>query len=784
MPDTDRLNELLLEWEERRDGGQPVSAEELCRDTPELLPQLKARIQALESMDGMLDGGALPAPSAPTEARRPTADNTNHRKELARTFEASFHLPGYEILSELGRGGMGVVYKARQTTLKRLVALKTFLPGEQVRGEDLARFTVEAQSSGRLQHPNIVQVYDVGDSDGRPWFSLELVEGGTLEEKMELRRWSAKEAAQLIEILARAVHYAHARDVIHRDLKPSNILFAPLEGSSPSFSTSYGVPKISDFGLAKCLQAGGPRLTKKGTVLGTPSYMAPEQAAGKSDTISPATDVHALGAMLYELLVGHPPFDADSVYETLRQVIRNPAEPPSKFDPSIPAPLEQICMKCLEKEPARRYASAEELAEDLRRFTEGKSVKGAKGAAGFWRRHALKMGVLAVVAAVVAALFLLRPKEATFSPEQISRQATELRPPLLDAISKVRTPEGWIMCKVGPDANPKLDIEVWGHSQALADTLLGRQLRTDQVKTLATGLENPFLPGWPIEKDGIKFGWRAFPSADYTVAPPAMQTGLALTGAVLRPGLLSRERKQIALDNLRYTQQVLNLYRPERFTGSWNMFPRQKDPTLYSGAVTAMALQFLLELRRAELPWEDSEQKRDDLLAKTVKWIDEAFEPNSDPPGWREGRGFPIGDGLTLMLYSLRMRAETEAGIRMPPDMFDKVLPHLLRCESREWDHVSTQSFLWYPFQNFDGQEISRQQTIVIGWYRWALVTSVLWLERHKKHPASSHDVQSVNRVLGHLVMDIGEPIVNMNLVGWTFNAADDLHGLSSIPPP
>ena len=433
------------------------------------MPELQKRIKALQSMDGLLQGDATQA-AAPRQPTPPAATATPQPAvtvggDVHKTFEACFSLPGHEILGELGRGGMGVVYKARQTSLNRLVAVKTFLPGEDVRPDDLARFTREADSVARLQHPNIVQIYDYGECDGRPFLTLEFVEGGTLEEKMELRRWKPDEAAQTDRASGPRRSLRAPRGVIHRDIKPANILFATLIGSAPAFTTPCGVPKIADFGLARCLQAGGPRLTKKGTVLGTPSYMAPEQAAGKSDAISPATDIHALGAMLYELLAGRPPFDAESVYETLRLVIRVPAEPLRKFDPTIPEALERICMRCLEKEPAKRYPSAEDMAEELRRFRDGTS-SASGGGGSLWRRHALKIAAGVVLLAVILVLVFFRGSSNAISQAQVSQKAAELRPVLLNRLGESRLPNGWILCKVGPDKNPATDIEVWGHSQA------------------------------------------------------------------------------------------------------------------------------------------------------------------------------------------------------------------------------------------------------------------------------------------------------------------------------
>src|SRR5262245_30743190 len=265
-------------------------------------------------------------------------------------------LVGYEILGELGRGGMGVVYKARQTRLNRLVALKMILSGAYAGEAELARFRAEAEAVARLQHPNIVQVYEVGEQAGRPFFSLEFLGGGSFGRQLNGTPQPALQAATLVETLARAVHSAHQQGIVHRDLKPANVLL-----------TEEGVPKITDFGLAKQLDRQHAP-TASGAILGTPSYAAPEQAAGKSKAIGPATDVYALGAILYECLTGRPPFRAETPLDTLMQVVADEPVPPRRLQPRVSRDLETICLKCLHKEPRKRYASALDLADDLGRF--------------------------------------------------------------------------------------------------------------------------------------------------------------------------------------------------------------------------------------------------------------------------------------------------------------------------------------------------------------------------------------------------------------------------------
>ena len=280
---------------------------------------------------------------------------------LAATLAASMPLPdvpppervqvaGYEILGELGRGGMGVVYQARHVKLNRPVALKMILAGSHAGESELARFRAEAEAVALVQHPNIVQIYEIGEQDGRPFFSLEYVAGGSLAAKLNGTPLPARQAAQLVETLARTMQAAHDQGIIHRDLKPANVLL-----------TKDGVPKITDFGLAKQLGSAKGQ-TQSGAIMGTPSYMAPEQAAGKTREIGPAADVYALGAILYELLTGRPPFKAESAMETLLQTLEKEPLPPTLLNPKIDRDLETICLKCLQKQAADRYASASAVA--------------------------------------------------------------------------------------------------------------------------------------------------------------------------------------------------------------------------------------------------------------------------------------------------------------------------------------------------------------------------------------------------------------------------------------
>jgi signal transduction histidine kinase/serine/threonine protein kinase len=265
-------------------------------------------------------------------------------------------IPGYEILEELGKGGMGVVFKARQLGLNRLVALKVLRRTDlDARPEDSARFRTEAEAIARIDHPHIVRIYEIGEAEGAPYFSLEYCAGGNLATRQAGTSLSPMQAAPLVEKLARAVAAAHAAQVIHGDLKPANVLLTPS-----------GEPKISDFGLARRLDRDPRETTETSPILGTPSYMAPEQAAGQP--MGPAADLYGLGAILYELLTGRPPFRAWEAWETIRQVRTQEPVPPSQIHPRIPDYLEAICLRCLRKDPHQRFASATELAEALHRI--------------------------------------------------------------------------------------------------------------------------------------------------------------------------------------------------------------------------------------------------------------------------------------------------------------------------------------------------------------------------------------------------------------------------------
>ncbi len=312
---------------------------------------------------------------------------------------------GFEILEELGRGGMGVVYKARQINLGRLVALKMVLAGAHAGPAALARIRKEAEAVASLNHPDIVQIHDVGEAGGLPYLSLEFIDGGSLEQQMDGRPQDFTQVVWTIHTLARAIHAAHLQGIVHRDLKPANILL-----------TADGRPKITDFGLARRL-GDDSDLTRPGAIVGTPDYMAPEQACGQVHDAGPAIDQHALGAILYELLTGRPPFQAATPADTIEQVRTQEPVPPRWLRPKVPRDLETICLKCLQKEPHRRYPDAGALAIDLERFLEGRPILARPSSAfeqlGRWCRRNHRVAVLG--AAVLILLLTVATTSSVFA---------------------------------------------------------------------------------------------------------------------------------------------------------------------------------------------------------------------------------------------------------------------------------------------------------------------------------------------------------------------------------
>ena len=378
-------NEIVV----REELGETPSAEEYINRYPHLVEDIGLHFEVHRAIKGQ------------DLLETPRVCHDESVADLVLPVEALPHLEDYEVLGRLGSGGMGVVYKARHRRLRRHVALKMFRPGRLPSPRELVRFQTEAEAIARLQHPNIVQIFEVGRADGSPYLALELAERGTLADELLRHQFKPGAAAELIGTLARAVHHAHEHHIVHRDLKPANVLF-----------TRGGVPKIADFGLAKILQGDEdqPRdATRTGEPIGTPRYMAPEQAAGRGDGVGPATDVYALGTMLYECLTGQAPFASAGVVDTMDRIRHEEPLSPRRLQRSIPRDLETICLNCLHKEPGRRYASALALAEDLQRFANGEPIH-ARPTPGWervwkWSRRHPTHAALAAVGLLLVATF-------------------------------------------------------------------------------------------------------------------------------------------------------------------------------------------------------------------------------------------------------------------------------------------------------------------------------------------------------------------------------------------
>jgi len=318
--------------------------------------QAPENIHNLPTLSGQ---GAIPTGPEPPE---PPTIAYNQSPGAGAWIEPGKNFGDYEILKEIARGGMGVVYQARQISLDRIVAIKMILPGSCANPDDLARFRLEAEATAKLRHPNIVTVHEVGCINGQPYYSMDYIGGPSLSQRVAPGPLPGRIAARLMMIVARALHHAHIHGILHRDIKPANIL---LDGEDE--------PHVTDFGLAKRLGCDSGR-TRTGAIMGTPSYMSPEQADGKTKEFGPACDIYSMGAVLYELITGRPPFRSETPVDTIMHVLEREPAPPRLLNPKIDRDLETICLKCLEKNSKQRYASADALAADLNRYINGESI--------------------------------------------------------------------------------------------------------------------------------------------------------------------------------------------------------------------------------------------------------------------------------------------------------------------------------------------------------------------------------------------------------------------------
>jgi WD40 repeat protein/tRNA A-37 threonylcarbamoyl transferase component Bud32/tetratricopeptide (TPR) repeat protein len=424
---TDPLDEILAEYLLTVEQGREPSREELLARHPELAQELGAffeRRDRFRQLAGPLGLLATEPDEGTTDPQQTAPHGSTARPDRDLALPGAFG--DYEFLEELGRGAMGVVYRARQRSANRMVAIKMIRGGELASATDAHRFRNEAQIVANLDHPHIVPLYEVGEHDGQPFFSMKLVEGSSLAEQLPRYRADPRAAARLVIQVARAVHHAHQRGVLHRDLKPSNVLI-DVEGR----------PHVGDFGLAKRVEAD-TGLTQSGAIVGTPSYMAPEQAGSARGAVTTATDVYGLGALLYALLCGRPPFQGPTVLETLLQVRTCEPASPRAVNPQVVRDLETICLKCLRKEPERRYGSAEELAADMERYLAGEPIQGrpvgrTERTWRWCRRNPLAAALTAAVAlsllagTVIASYFAVQADRRARDQAEARQQADDAR---------------------------------------------------------------------------------------------------------------------------------------------------------------------------------------------------------------------------------------------------------------------------------------------------------------------------------------------------------------------
>ncbi len=420
-------------------------------------------------------------------------------------------VPGYELLALVGRGGMGRVYKAVHLGLGRTVAIKLLTATDD--DDQLARFREEARAVAHLQHPNIVQVFESGTVHGQPYFSQEFLEGGSLAAKLREGPLSPEAAATLLETVARAIHHSHKHGVLHRDIKPANILLA-----------ADGTPKVSDFGLAKRLDRE-TNLTRTGEILGTPAYMAPEQASGVANDVGPAADIYALGALLYELLTGRPPFQGPDALQTVMMVLTMDPVSPRALQPQVPKDLETICLKCLEKSPKKRYATADDLAEDLRRFLSGEAIVarpvGLSERSLKWaKRHkagAAFIGALVVLFAVTVAsavLLSIGYRDLDKANTELGQKNTELEQSNERLAKSQGETETMLNYALGT-----MDQYHFALSDRLKDLPQGQELRVEVLEQARTTLDGLFAvnPRRPLVWEYLMGGYDMLGNAQASI---------------------------------------------------------------------------------------------------------------------------------------------------------------------------------------------------------------------------------------------------------------------------
>jgi serine/threonine protein kinase len=427
-----RMDEALAEHIMRADAGKRFDRDELYAAHPDCAAEMRAYYEVSDRLYRLIESCGLSKEPVQDRALEETLVRTDTRPAARPSPSPTRTFGDYELIEMIAKGGMGVVYKARQRKLNRLVAVKMILAGQFADETDVERFYAEAEAAANLRHPNIVAIHEVGEFEGQHFFSMDFIEGQTLGDLVRENPLSARRAAQYVKTVAETMHFAHEQGFLHRDLKPSNVML-----------DRNGEPLIMDFGLAKKATGETSQLTISGAIVGTPSYMPPEQAAGRNDDVTARSDVYSIGAILYELLTGRPPFRATNPYETIKQVLELEPASPRVLNDGIPRDLETICLKCLQKEPARRYTSGQDLADELQRFLDGMPIRARpislpERAWRWCRRNPVLASAMAIAATgILVALIAvtgayIRTKAALAESDKSFRQA-------LDAVNELFT---------------------------------------------------------------------------------------------------------------------------------------------------------------------------------------------------------------------------------------------------------------------------------------------------------------------------------------------------------
>ena len=624
-----------------------------------------------------------------------------------------------------------------------------------------------------------------------------------------IRHW-----VELLRQLAEAAQALHDAGVVHRDIKPGNVML-----------TANGADAVlMDLGLAQLSDDTHGRLTRTRQFVGTLRYASPEQvlAAGPIDARS---DVYSLGATLWELFTLRPMFNATDEMPTpqlMQRIQFDDPEPVRRFNRAVPTDLEAIVLKCLEKDPRERYPSARELAADLERWLEGKPVI-AQGRTTtyvlrkFLARHRLGVGIAAMATLLVALCYVglcdagvglpgsesLRQRFdrwgiSLFRPiqgdQKIRAAADRMQRDFYQALWSAPVQGGWFSKSLAPqNATSNTTGDVWSHSQAIAALLKSPNRDPANNAALRQRLILPFDPRFMVkDRDGKDIGWAVRPPKEsYAAAEPALWTAAALAIGLGQPEFLTGDDRKRAEQWFAQTTDLLKQYQPLP-TGGWNMYPAQTDPTQHNDYVTALGLMALLEARRANLPWEGSIERRDELLHASVKWLIGSYDATDDPAGWRASaadNSQPL-DGLTLQIYALLLRAEAEAGVKLPAVILQNIPQHLLRCADRGVDYPDSVGKFVIDFTDPDGKRVVGSEPINFLWYPWAIDCAARWLERPEDHHPADGAAASlpeervrIRRTLGHLIIDLGPPRASKAATGWTFIVSETLYGLSDTIP-